>query len=299
MADIIGTDAFVAWCDAVTAIYLKARGSDPDDANAPTNANEFGLGVLSGTWGATALAGDAIDAVVQAVTDEGEAGIDAVVALATPARNLRDRVNVKIWANFVLLEPMSAIESHVVQTNGNDIASLDAYLTFLNTGDTDKWQALMPPAYGEMMNYLKGAMPAVNNLWYEILQGTQFTNGMGKLVVGTGYTDGQAVDTDLYCGGFPYIKVASVTGTGVITVTGDAYDPSTKTVSTDRTWVYTLASATPGTYALVPGGASAAPANSLIVNCKTTGGIAVDAGILAGTMYVEAHRPTGRAAFSY
>ena len=124
------------------------------------------------------------------------------------------------------------------------------------------------------------------NLYYEVLQAV-YANALAKLVVaGTAFTAGVVVDQTKYAGGTPQINVTAITGSGLVTVTGTAFNPATQQTVAGVTWTATASSTS--VIALTPG---TAPSNSLI---GAVSAISVAAGITAGTIYVEAARPTGR-----
>lgn len=293
--NIISNLACTEFLDALASIYLKLRGSDPAGAGAPSNPNGFGLGLEDGNWGAASLVEDVVQAVVDAAL-VGVDGIDPIVALGQAAQNLKSRINTKTVAANLLTDPIGALRNHIAAAQIEGATDIDSFLTVRNTVDPSKWQIMVPPAFALLYKDVTNTDLSKENVWFEVLQGSVYTNALGKLIVGTGYSDGFSIDNTYYAGGFPKIKVVGVAGTGVITVTGTAFNPANKQSVTGKTWVYNLVEAVDGTYALAPGGGSAAPSNSLILDVT---GVAVDPSITAGTIYVEAHRPTGRAAFAY
>ena len=284
---IINDTAFTEYLDGIVRIYQRAMGGV---------ATDYGIGVSGGSYGAANHVADVINAVSDAIVDASTPsdGIDAVAALGSTAQGLKTSVDITAFVKLALADPVSSLQSHVASAQIAGAATIDSFLTLRNTGEAGKWKILMPPAFGDLWTRLFGETISVNNLWFEITQGSTYTNALGKLVVGTGFTAGTSVDTTKYAGGFPFIVASGLTGTGTVTVTGTAYDPATRTTSTGKTWTFALT--TNGTFELVPGGSNAAPTDSLIVACS---GVAVTGGISAGTLYVESHRPTGRDAFAY
>jgi hypothetical protein len=169
------------------------------------------------------------------------------------------------------------------------LTSLDAYLTYYNVTHATKWQALMDPNLRDMWVAAYPSSIIDNaNVFFEIIQGSTYTNALRKSVVtGAGSdteTAGTEVDSTKYAGGFPYVLVSGLTGTGTVTVTGTAFNPATGTTSAGVTWTASVTSST--SFALAPG---TAPTDSLIVACSA---VTIPAGISAGTIYVEARRPS-------
>lgn len=180
---------------------------------------------------------------------------------------------------------------------GVTINSIDDYLTYLNVGAGGPWSALQHPAWYAIYQAFANVLPSTYNLYFPVLQGgsylgTTYTVGLGELS-GSTFTAGFAVDTTKYSGGFPYLNVASVTGSDLVTVTGTSvsYSGGALHITTGSTWTVTI-SAT-GTDLLVPGGTQPAPANSLIAAVTN---ITHGSGISAITCYAEAHPPTSRLA---
>ena len=297
--NIISTAALTEYLDGITRMFLKARGSDPTDDQAPANPNGFGFGV-DDEWGVGSHLSDLLDSIVSAAS-VGVTGIDPIVALGNEAQSLQNKLNILTITRNYLSGPLSTLAAHI--SSSTAYTSLDLYLKFLNCEDVSAWQLLVPPAFNDIHEYLYGAKMMPQNVWYEVLQGIPasnpnirvYTNALGSFTVGGSFTAGVTIDSDIYCGGFPKLKIASITGNGDVTVTGDAFDPDTQAVVTNKTWVASNVSAS-GTVSLVPGGGSAAPDNSLIV--KATG-MSADGSITAMTAHVEAHRPSGRDTFNY
>ena len=241
-----------------------------------------GLGDATGAFGAS-LAASNLKSDLLSMTST-----DFIVQIAAATKRLFDNLDgKKILARGYAAPVLSLIESHI-RAAGVDatVTSLETYLKYLNVGSGGTWACLMPYQWRDLYYKWKNAYPAVYNVYFEILQGSTYPNGLRKLVIGTGQTAGTDVDYTKYCGGFPYLNVASRTGTDVVTVTGTAYDPVAKAISTGKTWTCTVNNT--GQFVLNVG---TAPANSLIVAVTN---ISAGASLSAGTMYVEAHRPTSR-----
>lgn len=172
------------------------------------------------------------------------------------------------------------------------VVDLDTMLTYYNTTHATKWQMLQHPSWRTLYTEIKGAAPARQNLYFDVIQGATYTNALAKYVMtgaGTGtLTDGYDIDTSqpLTCGGIPVINWASGWAgvSATVTVTCDAYNPATLAVQTAVTMTFTVTGN--GRFFRVAGTAAT---NALIVDVVS---IAVGAGITAGTMYVEAERPT-------
>jgi hypothetical protein len=251
-----------------------------------TSASDMGIGESGATYGAYDALDDIRDLVV-AAADNDQIGD----MLTNMNANLVKFTASKIAGTYIG-STVKTISSHVSRRSGiAAITGLEAFLTYYNCTDATKWQCLAPTQWYDLYYAIYGVRPAINNVYFEVLQGSTYANGLRKLVVATTtQTAGATVDSAKYCGGFPQIKVSGITGSGVVTVTGTEYNPATKTTTAGVTWTVTASADT--TYALAVGTAAA---DSLIVAVSN---IAVAAGITAGTIYVEAARPSGRALVS-
>jgi hypothetical protein len=250
-----------------------------------TQASGYGVGVSGGVWGAVGAITDLKTVLVTTISD-----LDPIAALVQPIQTLDLSVNGVGQAANNLAPILSALQGHVTRFQVPNVRSLDDYLTYLNVSQATKWQALQHPYWRDLASsWQTGVYPSAWNLYFEVLQGATYANGLAKFVVGTGYSVGQTIDTSMYAGGFPQLKASGITGTGLVTVTGTAYDPATKTATAGMTWTATVNAN--GVFTLVPGGATPAPANSLI---GAVSAISAAVGITAGSIYVEAARPAGR-----
>jgi len=245
--------------------------------------SDYGVGVSGSAWGAIGAVADLKTAIVATLSD-----VDSIAALVGPIQNLDASVSgIGIAANN--LSPiLSALQGHATKYQLPNVRSLDDYLTYLNTAQPAKWQALQHP-FWKSLSTQWGNASSLWNCYFEVLQGAAYPNALAKFVVGAGFTPGQAIDSASYAGGFPQVKATAATGAGLVTVTGTAYDPATKTATAGCTWTCTVNAV--NTFALASGGANPAPANSLILAVSS---VAAAAGLTAGTLYIEAARPAGR-----
>jgi hypothetical protein len=258
--------------DKITAQWLAENG---------TSGSGYGAG--DGTFGASKKQSD-LTAIIAALND---AGLEAILA--------------PIVQNFPNFNAASDFKSHNSGLRGGlnaagaasgtlsaSVIDWDSLLSWYNVGNGSSfWQTLAPPDYRAAMMAL-GITPNPLNVYLEVLtgstwQGTTFTNGLGRLlVVGTSptYTAGYSVDPTKYAGGFPMVNIASITGSGVVTVSGINQLGIAE--------IYTYTASTTGRFALVP----ATTSTDLIAG---TTSISVAAGITAISATIEANRPSGRA----
>lgn len=246
-----------------------------------------GMGEPGDTFG---LAGKMDDLI----TEIGTSATDAIADLLPAAQSMKATFSLKAILGARVRAFLNRLDRHIrVRDAGAlGLTSLDAYLTYYNVGAGGTWLALQHSDFRTIFNQAKGGgnYPKAYHLYFEVLQGSTYTNGLRKFV-GTGagagtQTAGYTIASGSYAGGFPKVKISGLTGTGTITVTGTAFDPATMTTEAGVTW--TFAATVDGTFDLVEG---TAPTDSLIVAVSN---IATAAGITAGTIYVEAHKPTGR-----
>lgn len=263
--------------DNYVSAYRKVLG---------TSAAAFGMSEPGGAYGA------ATPAAALLTTLQGISGnADPIIDLGAASQNLLNGLSsIAVYGN-ISQGVLTKLDQHV-KARGS-YKDLDTYLTYLNTGAGGPWAALQHPDFRAIYNQIKRGsnFPKNYNLYFEVLQGTTYTNALAKWVVtgaGTGTrTSGFSVDSAKYAGGVPYIVVSSFAGSsGVVTVTGTAFDPVTKTTIAGVTWTATVTAN--NTYALSVG---TAPANSQIIAVSA---ISAAAAITGGTIYVEAHRPSGR-----
>ncbi len=276
--------------DALGRAWLKLLGSSSSGAS---KANGFGLGELSGTYGA-------YDAVSDAMTALAAIGSADVAGDLLPVGNrYRDSLSTAAIFGAKTKAFLAAIDRHCARFGGANYSNLETYLKYLNTGGGGTWTALQDGlAWRDLYYAVKGAYPSNYNCYYEVLQGTTdaeahlSTNALGKfLVSGAGagaFTDGVAIDSTKYAGGVGSLKVSGLAGSGNVTVTGIGFDPATRAVTTSKTWITSVTGN--GDTAIVVG-AGTAPANCLLIDVTN---VSIAAGITAGTIYVEAKRPSGR-----
>lgn len=261
--------------DDMVSMYLRILG---------TSASAYGVGESSDTYGAADKADD-LKTMLTSYLSTAE-----LIASVGPAIiDIHDnRVSGKKIAKQVLSRLFSSVQGHILNQAGSSYPSIDDYLKFLNVDDSTKWQALQAYQFRDLYNAWKGVNPGVYNLYFEVLQGATYANALGKFIVGTGYTDGVAVDSTKYAGGIPALNVSSFAGSSdTVTVTGTFYDPATEAVETSKTATFTVNGN--GRFYRVGGTAAA---NALIIGVDS---VSVGASITASTtIYVEAERPALR-----
>lgn len=280
----ITADDFELFADHLCQFYERLRGG-----------SSYGVGVVGDTdKGYGAL--DDLLAAIAATSDPDQIG-----GLYNRAKAARDGTYAERLAVRLSQSVLEGLNALVRAANIDaSITGVESFLTYYNTGAGGEWNALMPgPQWRELYYQWKRAYPAIGNLYFEVLEGgtfrgTTYTNALGKFVVsgaGTGtFTDGAAVDTTKYAGGIGNLKVSGLTGSGNVTITGTGWNPATNAITASVTWITSVSG--DGNTAIVVGGGTA-PADCLINNVTN---ITIAAGITAGTIFVEAKKPTGREA---
>lgn len=273
MPTIVSAADIAAFMDDLIAVYVKGIG---------TSGTGYGLGNADGSFGST-LAAANVKAQLTSMTST-----DFIAAIAKKASNLYVGMDgPKILARSHIQPILASIDNHIRECElAAAVVDLESYLYYLNITHATKWQALMPYQWRDIYYKIKNTYPDISNLYFEILQGSVYANGLRKHIVGTGNTAGDSVDTTKYAGGFPKVIASNITGSGVVTVTGTQYNPATEAFTAGKTWTATVTGN--GTFALAVG---TADTDSLIAACSS---IAAAAGITVGTIYAEAHRPTSR-----
>lgn len=225
-------------------------------------------------------------------------------ALATIIAALNDIVLEAIGAPLVQNFPSYTAASQFKQQNqsvltvlnglgvasnalGASVVDWDSLLYFYNVlNGPFGWAALAAPDYRAAMMAL-GVTPNQLNVYLEVLtgatwQGNTFTNALRKASIVASVntqTPGYAIDFTKFAGGFPFLNVVSITGSGVVTAVGTNQSGAAEN--------FTVNASAPGRVALVPGTVS----TDLITTCT---GLTAAAGITAMVAYVEANRPAGR-----
>lgn len=244
-----------------------------------TLASTYGAGDGS-TFGGSKKQFD-LAAIVAAFNDVSQEAIAAALAGTFPNYTASSLFKTYNQGWLSILNALGAASGYT------GVTSWDALLTYYNvTNGPYNWGALAPPDYLAAMQAM-GITPSPLNIYLEVLQGaswqgTTFTNALGKDVKATGTdtnTLGYVVDPTKFAGGFAYVNVTAITGSGVVTVTGldQAGNAETWTATVSATGRVLM---TPSTHAY-----------SLITKVLT---IATAAGITAATLYIEANRPAGR-----
>ena len=248
-------------------------------------------GMGDGTYGASLKALD-LQGIVSGSTSSSFIDPTLESMLVPAAVKIVNPTALAIWGGIFgpFTRTMDSVCTMSRLSVSTTINSLDTFLywyNYLNGGTY--WQCLCAPDWASAYLSARGVVPNPLNCYFPCLQGGTYANALGELVVGTGFTAGYAINinpgaantTPAFAGGFPYLKVASITGSGLCTVNGLDQNGNA------QVWTATI-SAT-GTTALTASGST--PTWSLITSVT---GISVASGISAGTIYVEAHAPTGR-----
>jgi len=267
--------------DDLTRIHLRMIG---------TQASGYGLGKTGEAWGAGYVLASLINPDLLTAAD-----LEPIVEIGASLLAAEDAFRPYTIVGSQLQGVFNALQTHLTGVGLTNVNTINDYLTYYNVGTGGTWQTLAHYTFKDLYDALfPQACLDPWNSYYEVLQGVvdpyvglTYTNALRKHVVGSGNTAGQSIDGTKYSGGTPQLNVTAITGSGVVTVTGTAFDPLTKTTIVGATWTVT-ANAT-GRVAFTGG---TAPANSHI--CAVSN-IAAAAGITVGTMYVEAARPAGRA----
>lgn len=253
------------------------------------SASNYGIAPKGSAYAAAFSSGEVLTTIL------ATADVDVVSTMLSGAQAAYNGTDSLAVASGLYSTLFAQLLTHISTLSSPQSRTLDAYLTTLNVTGATKWQALQSPAFYDLYpKFYNGVTPSIWNTYFQIVQGgawkgTTYTNALAKFIVGTGLTVGTPVDGTKYAGGFPFLNVTAITGTDLVTVTGTAYNPATQTAIPGSTWTATPVST--GAIALTPAGTQPAPANSLI---QAVTNIVCGAGISAGTVYVEAHAPTGR-----
>ncbi|MCH8978464.1 MAG: hypothetical protein IH945_04385 [Armatimonadetes bacterium] len=268
-----------------------------------TSASGYGVGTAS--YGAKKEV-DTAETTLAAIDDN-----DPVLDYGKALQSFRDRMTTAQLMIAAGSDFFAGLDRHASRFGAGVYTTIDGWLTDLNTTGT-KWEAVQDRFFRDLYNAVKGGsfFPSPENIYFEVLQGTfddpthLYTEGLGKFVVVgevfteavlegslvAGLTATARIDPAKYAGGVGNLKVSGFAGSADdVTVTGYGFDPATKAITAaGKTWITSVSA--DGDTAIVVGGGSA-PADSQIIEVT---GIAAGGNITAGTIYVEAKRPSGR-----
>jgi len=268
--------------DYVVSSYLRGLG---------TLASGLGVGPAGGNFGAVQDLAN-VSSYLQTMAATYLAPVSALSPSVIQIGNTMDaaRIMAAQWAPF-----LTALQNHVNAGGITGVLSLDQFLTYYNVGAGGPWNALLNPNWSPLYIKWSGQTqgPSPCNMYFEVLQGSTYPDALAEFTItgaGAGsLTNGFAIDGTTYAGGFGYVNASGITGSGLVTVTGDSFAYASQTVQTGITWTATVGAN--GEVALAPGGSNPAGTHDLILSVT---GITIAAGLSAGTLYIEAHRPSGR-----
>lgn len=304
--------------DKITAGYLAAKG----DYTADT-----GLGVYSAA-ASTAIESSEVKKARQllsiingdtygAFTPDANLGLrdSAVIAAMAPAaKNLVDSLGIRKYASKY--SPVLAAINQLCRDAGlANVNSLNDFLSYYNTTNLPSthsayvWEALVHPSFAELCSYALGMTISPHNVYFEVLQGSTYTLGLGRYVTSgaaTGtFTGAQesnfvsnatatlesgtfpvgnttlGLDSSLYAGGFAYLK-ASASVAGTFTVYGVWRNPVTGGLQYGAGTVTGISGS--GSYLITP-----PVANGLLIQVTS---ITYASGETGKTVYINAVMPT-------
>lgn len=258
----------VTLTDKEAALWIAALGTD---------ASAYGMRTVGATAGAYKKAADQSTNVV-ALADN-----DLIAALLGASQQQLRAVDAYVSAGLAAQQFLDALTGICRLANLTNVINLDSFSAYYNIGAGAPWNCLFAPDFAEMYYAYAKAYPSVWNTYFEVLQGATYANALRKLVVGTGQTAGFDIVSAKYAGGFGQINAAGITGSGIVTATGD-WRNSDGTIALAVNGTVTVTGN--GVFVLTP-----PSANQLLIRVTT---LAAAAGITAGTLYAEAKRPAAR-----
>lgn len=217
----------------------------------------------------------------------GLADADQIGELQKPANAVYDAVASGALIAQAAGSVLGGLDAVAKKAAISGVITLENFASYYNYGAGGPWNCLYPPDFRDLFYAAKGKYPIAQNVYFEVLQGGTYSNGLRKLIVGGAQTAGQDIDSTAYAGGVGQVKVSGYTddNTGVgdtVTVAGTWRKPD----GTLTTGNGTATVNNSGTFVLTP------PAsNYLLVKVSS---ISAGAHITAGTIYAEAKRPSGR-----
>lgn len=255
--------------DKLAALWIAALGTD-------------GSGYGLGTSGASARAYKKATDLQSAIIALGDA--ELIALMLGNANDLVDAIDAYAAVGSATKAYLFILDEACRQAGISGVSTLDLFAAHYNLTAATKWQCLLAPEVRELVYAAVRQYPTSSNVYFEVLQGATYTNGLRKLVVGTGQTAGASIDSDRYAGGFGQIIWSGAAGSGVVTVTG-TWRKSDGSLATASDGTATLSGAS-GAAVLTP------PFTGALLVAVTA--IVAAAGVTAGTIYAEAKRPSGR-----
>ena len=208
---------------------------------------------------------------------------DQVDALLRLSRGLYDASLADTFAAGTASGFLSALNNLAARAGISGVSDLNSFATYYNLQASTKWQCLFAPLFRHLYGLWRGGnYPSAHNVYFEVLQGSRYPNALRKLVVGGSQTAGATIPDTQYAGGFPFLKWSGVSGSGTATITGNWRKTDGTTATGNGSANVSGAS---GEVAITPPFTGA-----LILSCTNIS----TSGITAGTLYVEARRPSGR-----
>ena len=266
----INVSQVVGMVDKVTAWYVTVRGS--------ATSGE-GMGTAGSSYGGNDKATE-LEALGIATAD-----YDIISILGPSFRGLRDNSDIDALAAAYLSSCLSAMNvacaAAGTANSWTGVSDLDTFAGYHNLTTATKWQCLFPPDFYGAYSAAVGRAPTNYNVYYEVLQ-SGGGNGLGKLIIGTGFSSPGSIDNTLYAGGFGQVTATGVTGSDTVTVAGTWR----KTDGSTATGNGTAAVSSSTTVVLTP------PFTAALLLAVTN--ITAGAGLTAGTFYAEAKRPSAR-----
>lgn len=275
------TDKLVAGYEAAAGTSGSGLGLGDGTFGLSKKMNDF-ANLVSGDGSSIYGLGDSalqaiLDPLVQTFTADSSSSLGTIATLSRDFSSL-----------FAGLDRAARNSAPLSAT----ITSFDTLMSWLNYGNgSSYWQCLAHMDWAKFYYAVKGIYPSGLNVYFDCRQGgsyagTTFTNALGKLVVGTGFTAGYIIPNAShtpaaigYAGGLAYANVTAITGSGLLTVNGLDQNGNAET------WTATISAIanvllTPSTHAY---------------SCITqVTGMSATAGVTAGTISIEAHAPAGR-----
>ena len=276
---LVSTDRLIYLCDKLCQAYVRANSA---------SGQTYGVGEYGDT---DRSAGCVADISTNLLASSDATFIAALLPGVTQSGT--NTSSAKLIGS-ALYPIMTRLSRYFLGQASASYSDFDTFLKYMNVGGGGTFALPIDHRFRALYNGAFGGSryPSTCNLIQEILQGSTYTNAMGKSV-GTGagtniFTDGTSISSSSYGGAIPRLNVSSVTGSGVVTVTGTEADPASvsssgaMTTTSGKTWTVSVSVA--GYYYFTGGTHST---NALIVDVS---GISVAAGLSAGTMYVEGQR---------
>jgi len=230
-------------------------------------------------------------ALVNRVMSESDP--DLLMALLPSARGIQRATDSVALASGLAHNLLLALNTQIRRLGLTNVRDIESYALAVNTAADTAWRLLLHPAFALLYTPYRRGADAPPLAYAAIIDSSVHANSAGKLIVGTGFTDGAAVDANKYAGGYIVARWNGVSGSGTLTVSGTWRKPNGTTITGDATLAVSDASGGTGIAhnGTASGGGWTLPEPNLLLLDVTN---ITATGLTAGTITISIETALGR-----